>query len=338
MKARLFSTLALAACLPAPCATFAADGVNCSIYGQAHVSFELLNDGDSSSLYLAGNGSHIGFRGNMDLDFGLKCIWQLESQAQFDESGKVLASRNSFAGVSGGFGTVLFGRHDSPFKKLGRSADLFGYKLGDSRNIIGLSGYGCDLRLDNVVLYKSPPFHGFSAIGAYSTEDGANDSDVISAGLTYKTGNLTLGAAYEDHGTALTPVDTDADGKADCPAKDGENGLRLAACYKRGKFEVVSLFERLDNIAGVSGAGRNSRGGGVSYAVTEKDVVKAQFFSTDGVSGTAGSGAELFVAGYDRKLSDKTTAYVACAMTRNDISRACPIAAYQLHFQRCFLE
>lgn len=70
-------------------------------------------------------------------------IYQYETGFDAGMNGKAASNggalgsqRNTFIGATGTWGTVIAGRHDSPFKVMGRDYDLFGDTIGDSRNII----------------------------------------------------------------------------------------------------------------------------------------------------------------------------------------------------------
>src|SRR4051812_1725921 len=65
------------------------------------------------------NNSRIGFRGSEDLGGGLKAIFQIESKTSIDTGGTLWASRDSFVGLSGGFGTIKLGSMDTVYKQLG---------------------------------------------------------------------------------------------------------------------------------------------------------------------------------------------------------------------------
>ena len=49
-------------------------------------------------------------------------------------------SRNTFVGLTGGFGTAILGRHDTPYKLATRSLDVFADNIADNRSIMGQSG------------------------------------------------------------------------------------------------------------------------------------------------------------------------------------------------------
>jgi predicted porin len=88
------------------------------IYGRVNVSFERITIDNStdptvpnqSNYELVDNSSRIGIRGNKELTRGLKAIFQIESRTKLDDSaGSFLSSRDSFAGLQGGFGTMRAG-------------------------------------------------------------------------------------------------------------------------------------------------------------------------------------------------------------------------------------
>ena len=83
-----------------------------------------VSNGGASNLVnrgemLVGN-SYIGFRGGKSLGGGMRAIWQVEQTVPIDEGvDGTLATRDSFLGVEGGWGTLRLGFMDTPFKKAG---------------------------------------------------------------------------------------------------------------------------------------------------------------------------------------------------------------------------
>jgi len=190
------------------------------------------------------NASRIGFKGSEDLGGGLSAIWQIESGFNGDEANGTLASRNTFLGLKGNWGTALFGNHDTPFKLVGRSVDLFGDTIADSRNLMGFGSVGgiattSDMRAKNVMAYISPNFDGFNAIVAYTTDPVSsgstpdlNDMSVWSVNATYSNGPLYVGGAYSD-GDGLAKLGQD-------------DNWRLAAGFTFGDFRVVGQYDQYD--------------------------------------------------------------------------------------------
>ena len=121
--------VAVAAAVAAPVTAIA----DVTIYGKLHMSLDyVMSDNqaasgqDKNNLNVSSNSSRIGFKGSEDLGGGLKGIWQVEQSVNLDESGSQWATRNSFLGVSSGFGDLLLGRHDTPYKVIGRALRALG--------------------------------------------------------------------------------------------------------------------------------------------------------------------------------------------------------------------
>lgn len=186
---------------------------------------------------LRSNSSNLGFRGRKDLAGGISAIFQIESAIGVDGGANVLAGRDTFLGLSSGFGTVLYaGNTDSPYKRGVQSKDPF-YATGvaTQKGILGSPGFnvvsvgalpgitiggnttaaqqqnaGFDIRLNNQVAYRSPIFKGFSAEFAYgvneqkSTSPGNGiDPSVLSAQIRYEMGPIFASYAYERHDDAF---------------------------------------------------------------------------------------------------------------------------------------
>ncbi|MDP2827681.1 MAG: porin [Sulfuricellaceae bacterium] len=301
--------LAIAAAL-APAAALA-DGGNVKITGSMHVSLDSLDTGTTSNTNVSSNSSWIKFSGDESLGNGLKAIWQVDTTVALDDvSSTAFADRNSFAGLSGGFGTVIMGKHDTPMKLTGRSVDLFGDQIGDSRNIImGTNTTNMfDLRPQNVVAYVSPDFSGFSGIAAYVTNldnNAATDASITAYSLSakYASGPLMLGAAYESHDLVTTDRDS----------------YRLVAGYTFGDFKVVGLYQSQRDIVavGTNLEDQDVWGLGGAYKMGAY-TIKAQYYQADDVDNKSDTGTNMFALGVDYALSKRTTAYVAYAQTDND--------------------
>ena len=238
MKKILAAAIVSAFAAPAFAAT-----ANVDVYGKLHMSVNYFDDQPSAinDVGLSSNASRIGFKGAEDLGGGLKAIWQVESTVVLDEGSGNFATRNSFIGLNGGFGTVLLGHHDTPLKLVGRSVDLFGDTMADSRNV--MAG-GSDTRANNAVVYMTPNMGGFGIAAAYSTDLGASgsasdadNSGVYNLNATYKNGPLFLG---------LGSGDGDGHEKIGLGAH-----MRAAAGFTMGGLKFVGQFDKLqgDNIA-----------------------------------------------------------------------------------------
>lgn len=265
---------------------------NVTIYGAMRVSVDNFNfqAANSDRSAVSDRASRIGFKGAEDLGNGLKAVWQWESNLNSTNVGAQTAAtpgtgqRNTFLGLSGGFGTVLFGNHDTPYK-LGGSADLFADTAADATcgtngagtGTVGVTciigANGTDLRLSNVIAYISPTFSGFhvAVAGVAGEESGAENAGNNANGLTdalsmlavYENGPLKVTLAHEKVKAALT--DSNAvvavAGVADVGVVQGTNAVapvaanassngsatKLNVGYKIGAIGLGYTYERSTN-------------------------------------------------------------------------------------------
>lgn len=312
--------VAVAAALAAPLAANADSG-NVTISGNLNMSLDSLNNGDQRNTNVSSNSSYIRFAGDESLGNGLKAIWQLTSYVGMGDTSSrnasnTLTNGNSFVGLTGGFGTALLGKHDTPVKILGRKADLFGDQVGDSRNLISVGGAGWDLRPDNVIAYISPTISGIHGAIAYVTNVGANAAADAGCGSTscvdawsglaiYEGGPAMVGIGYEKHNLSKV-ANTGNDEKA----------WRLVGGYSFGDVKVTALYQKVNDIGGTSDSRKTwSVGGAYKMGAT---TLKAQYINAGDVSNTSNTGANLWALGADYALSKRTTAYAAYARTNND--------------------
>ena len=196
--------IAIAAAVATPSAFAAA-----TVYGVAHMSVDSVTNAangaeNGSQTNVASNSSRLGIKGSEDLGAGLKAVYQFETTIALDgesTTGGWGGQRNSFVGLGGGFGTVMLGIHDTPYKLVGRKYDMFGDQIGDMRNltaggttgnikdttgaltgaVINDSSAGFDLRPQNVIAYATPTFNGLSAMLAYSMDERNSKNTAASA-------------------------------------------------------------------------------------------------------------------------------------------------------------
>lgn len=311
--------IAIASAFAAP--AFAATS-NVDIYGNIHLSVDVLDDGTDSATNVSANASNIGFKGSEDLGGGLKAIWQVETNINADGgngSNAFDSQRDTFVGLAGGFGTARLGYFDTPTKQLSRKLDLFNNKVGDTRNFLRTNtADGSDAalgasnaweeRFRNGIRYDTPSFGGFSLSAHYSTQTGAraannNDTDAYSLGAEYKGGPLFVGATYQRNNLTVGTGD--------------ETNWRLGAGFDIANLKLVALYSKSNDQRGTNGADRDVWGVGAGYKIGNGQI-NAQYYKASDEDGTANSGAKMYAVGYDYNLSKRTQAYVAYAKTKND--------------------
>src|SRR5213075_2780494 len=119
--------VAVAGMLAAPLAA-QAQTANVTLYGRLNIDYELINgrQSDGSNPWvsrLSSNSSRLGVRGTESLGGGLNAIFQIESGFDASNSGGQLATRETFVGLQGGWGTVKVGYFLAPYDDI---QSLFG--------------------------------------------------------------------------------------------------------------------------------------------------------------------------------------------------------------------
>ena len=331
--------LAIATAFAAPVAM--ADSGNVKISGKIHVSFDSTKGGVGGSTdnqtisNVSSNASRVAFSGDEDLGNGLKTIWQVETETSLGGTGSgdgTVGNRNSFLGLTGGFGTVLMGKNETPFKEVGRKVDLFGDQIGDNRNIVsasnaaGSNGNQWDLRPSSVVAYASPSMAGFKVAAAYATNTSTTANTLASTSAqsvaaTYENGPVFVGLGYERHNVAGSTLTT------------APTAWRLSAGFDFGSLKLVGLYQTTkdnnatEGVATVNSAAsnptttsdddRNAWGLGAAFKMGS-NTLKAQYYRAGDFGNISDTGANMWALGVDHAMSKRTTAYVAYARTAND--------------------
>jgi len=200
------------------------------VYGQARIS---IDKATNSKMTMADRVSRVGIKGTEDLGGGMSAVygmeWDLDLNDNAETSGP-FSGRNAFVGLKGAFGTVLAGKHDTPYKLAG-SADLFADTAADSQGSTGIIGYGnFDLRATNALAYISPDFAGFHVAAAVtnngqSTPSTPSLTDSKSLALVYVNGPLKATYGYEKHGGLTLNSTAESANKFNVAYKIGDIGL-----------------------------------------------------------------------------------------------------------------
>jgi predicted porin len=231
-----------------------------------------------------GRASRIGVKGSEDLGNGLKAVYQIELGINFDTTNNVvdntdtISYRNTFVGLAGDWGTVLAGRHDTPFKLSTAKLDLFTDTMADYNGTVGFQ----DLRADQAIAYISPNWSGFQLMaavipgGAATAGFGQNwEDDGIAEGYSlagiFSNGPFYGAVAYESVSTEMlqntatsvnpcVPQTTYADAAGTIPlvttttcAKQGSdfNKWRLGlGLLNWNGFTLTAIYENQENLPG----------------------------------------------------------------------------------------
>jgi len=317
------STLVTAAAVSAPAF---ADTSNVNVYGVAHMSYDMTDNGNTNTNKVSSNQTRIGFKGSEDMGDGLSAVWQIEQMIALDNAGGTFATRNSFLGLSSGsMGTVLMGRHDTPYRMASRKVDVFLDTIADSRSLTGgvagkSAGASFDGRQGDVVAYVSPAMSGFTGIIAYvagaeaATVATTDKGSAWSMAALYGNGPLSANLGYEVHdfGTAGSGTLAVADGMK-------ESAWVLNVGYTMDAIAINAAYESTSDNLGAAGAdafGHNTWHLSGKYSFG-KDAVKLAYTNM-GDMAAANTGATQISVGYDHNLSKRTSVYGLYTKLNND--------------------
>ncbi|MCR4304115.1 MAG: porin [Gallionella sp.] len=346
--------LAIASALTAPAMALA----DATVYGLAALSIDMAKDGaatnSTSANQLVSNNSRIGFKSSEDLGGGLSTILQMEGTVGLDvgTTGTSLFNRNTFLGLkSNDMGTLILGRHDTPYKIATRKLDVFGDTIAaDNRNSlgVGMMGWGvADARLGNVIAYVSPSLSGLtiaaaSVFGAETLPQpaapnnkkgtamslaGMYDNGPIYAALGYQTikfgnnstGDLAANTWTATLNTALAyPANTIV-----LSADDKLTTTKLGGSYKMDAFMLGAVIENMTFKAAAGGDVKSTNlylSG--KFNVSSTDAVKFAYTSRGETESAGVKGqdkATSIAVGYDHAMSKATTVYALYSKVTQDV-------------------
>jgi predicted porin len=293
--------LAVAAAVAAPMAASA----DATIYGKLHLDFLNQDDGSDGGLFVSSNDSRIGFKGSEDLGNGLSAIWQIENDidsGKGDIGGGSFGSRNTYVGLAGGWGAVIVGKHDTPYKITGRKVELFGDTKGDFRQLSDRIKH--EARLDNVVAYKLPTMGGFNLLAAYvAPDDTTAKSEAYSINADWSNDMFWVGA-----GMTQTGEDLLQDAGSDPATFSKNSNWRVAGQMKMAGFKVNAMYDSQEQDA--DNFEHTGYVLGLAWS-TGAHTVKGQYAAYNiKADGGVDQDDASYSLGYDYAFSKKTTAYV----------------------------
>ena len=301
------------------------------------------------------SGSRLGFKAVEGIGNGLSAVTVLEfgtldTTANAVTSGATQSTttngmdtwRQAFVGLTGGFGTAVAGRLQTPGYDFAAKYDALGAsifspvgQLSDN-NGMTITARGATGRLDNAVAYISPAMGGVTVKAAY-----AFGEQVKGQGAFDTAGVAVVGGDYKDPQTALSlSADYDAGplsagivyqdikhfaGTTDTGNNTNQKEWGLAAKYNFGMVTpFVSWQQRKATVS--TGASNKDKlwNLGASVAVSANGAVKVAYGRLTGEdsAGTTGLKANSIGIDYEHSLSKRTTAYIGYSQINNDAGRA----------------
>ena len=289
------------------------------LYGQLHVSADYYDRGsatgavpDPVGVEITSNSSRIGFKGKRELVPGLDGVFKFESDVDVSGERGTLSERNRYLGLSGAWGTLIAGVHDTPHKITGSDYTLFGDTVGDRRSILGQTAAGANLfnvRAKSMAQYQVG-VAGFQAKAMYSNDfegnsNPDNNQTLVGAGIGYANKMFSVGAAYEAQESMGGVANSDA------------SGMRVGAKVKFGPAQVGAIYEKLTDDGFGAAVERDAYG--VNARVKLADfTLAAQYLVADNSEAATNDGADQYSFGMYYDLAKDAQVYVMYAALDND--------------------
>jgi len=294
------------------------------IYGRVNVTMERIETDNSanpavpnqSNYEFVDNSSRIGFTYNKDLTAGLKAIFQIESRVNLTDGGDVFSSRDSFAGLQGGFGTIRLGRTIGPvYYATYDYISMHNHDTGTSSDallagtVVGNAGF-----MDNTLWYTSPKIGNFTIEGAFSllgesrVDPSMEQPRHIGLVGAYDAGPLHAAISY-----ANTKNDADLQPGAGTQASDA-TAFTIGGAYDFKFMVLGALWEMAE---------RDTFGGSVEsdyFRIAAMFPVGQHEFHVNygWVDADNSSGAKQYTLGYNYNITKLTKVYAFYTAVDND--------------------
>ncbi len=270
--------------------------------------------------------SMIGVRGTEDLGGGLRAFFQVESAATPDTGGGTFGSRNSGVGLQGGFGSVVIGKWDSPFKLSAIFVDPAGQNtIVNQLSVVNTGDF--NRRENNMIQYWSPTISGFSGRFMYGANEGKTATaspSSTSFSIDYATGPVRVNYSQERHKDYIAAAVT---------AGVTQKGQNLAGTFTFGPIKLGLLTQTIKTDTSLAANARTDRK--ASFGAITYTFGKSELFATYGRSknGAAPSAtvaqpeSKLAGLGYNYNFSKRSTFMMRYASLKNNATSAAAMNA-----------
>jgi predicted porin len=346
--------VAVAGLLAAPLAA-QAQNANVTLYGRLNIDFEVVNgrQADNSNPRvnrLSSNSSRLGVRGTEALGGGLNAIFQIEQNVSGDtgnSSSSGFASRETFVGLQGTWGTFKMGKFLMPYDDM---HPIFGNVPTYTTSILSTANLwaqgpqskgagGFDARLGNSLRYDSPVWSGFNFSTQVSLRDSSGFADiappagdngdhtaelrhayVFGAAGFYNNGPLQVGLAMERNIKVRGPDLSDS-------------AWTITGAYNFGVVRPALVYERLDYDTPSGSLKRNFWGASATAPIGPGVLYAFYGNASDGKGSTQGTrvggltagsdtGSQQWEVSYTYPLSKRTSVYAGYVKLDNDRNAA----------------
>ena len=238
-----------------------------TLSGAINVGITAIKSGSSStpgsssvtSTSLANNYSHIDISSVDDIGNGNKVIFNYQMQANVGSLGDTPTNRNSYLGLTGGWGTFKVGTNENVYERFMYESDPLdgAMGLGGNLQMLGHSGLNGNAwfitgntkgdqfwrRTDNTVMYYSPDLNGITfeidqTLSAHKTQTPDTNPTITSLGVQYKPEGMPffVNAAAENHKDVANSLGG---------AENKANAWQIGGGYTLADLTLYARYERI---------------------------------------------------------------------------------------------
>ena len=276
-----------------------------TLYGVVDAGIASENNGSISKTSMNTgnlNGSRWGLKGSEDLGGGLAAVFTLEAGFNPDTGAQADAARffnrQSFVGLTGGFGTVKLGRQMTAVYTNSGTFDPFGDALaGDTAKLLNYQGN----RTDNTIsyAYAASGFRGEVQYGVGEVAGSSSANRMVSGTVGYKNGPVDVVLTSQNSNNA---ADTDI-----------QKVTLLGGNYD---FGMAKVFLTIDKETGTGTTDLRNVVIGASAPIGAGKLMVSYIKRTN--NAVANSDSKLFAIGYTYDMSKRTALYTSYGQIGND--------------------
>jgi len=259
-------------------------------YGKINMSLAQIDDGLDKETDSLNNASRIGFKSKFKLSENLNFLVQVENEIDPTDGradgDKVFKQRNTFIGLSGNFGKLFVGTHDTAFKKAQLKVDLFNDTQSDIKNI--LRG---ENRMQDLVGYESPEI--FKGVKVVLNNIKTSDKNYQSYSINYSSDSLK--ASYS--------IDT---------GLKGYDGKRLTGLYTFNKTTLGAIYQDTEKTV------TSKKESGYVYSVKQKISKKGSLLFQVAKSDMKVVGGKQTSFGYNHQVRKNLKIFTAFSSLSKD--------------------
>jgi predicted porin len=335
MNKKLIALAVAGACIAPDAMAQTANPV--TLYGRLNANIESVEATGAAPLprrtRVSDEASRFGIKGTEDLGGGLSAFFQLETAFKIDQNDTTFATRNSAVGLQGGWGSLLMGRWDTPFKVAANSLDPFGDVTWGGQAVAllgsGVAGVSAkfDIRQQNAVQYWTPNWAGFSARLSYGANEGRTASlnpRSNGASIGYSRGPVSVSYAYHE-------LKDDTFGSAAANAGNKQALNALLGSFTFGPVKVGGIYHKIkrSGFGAVSFTDQKSWLANVVWTMGSNQLIWQHQNNKDGDRNTLSQPeCKADAVAWQYNFSKRTASYIQYARIDNNATGTCNSATY----------